>query len=260
MTAMREAFALSGAWRAVWRRNYLVWRKLARESVLGDIVEPLFYLAGFGIGFGTMLPEVDGVRYVAYLAGGTICYSTMMAASFEALYSGFTRMHVQKTWECILNAPVSLEDVVLEEWIWAASKSFLSGFAVLLVAIALGLGRSWTMVFILPVAFMIGLCFSGLGLLVTSLARSYDFFIYWFTLAITPMTLLCGVFYPITNMPPWLQAFAQALPLTHGIAVARPLLLGRWPTEPLLHLAVLLAYGFAGFWIALRILRRRLLS
>jgi lipooligosaccharide transport system permease protein len=260
MTATRELFGLSGAWRAVWRRNYLVWRKLARESVLGDIVEPLFYLAGFGIGFGTMLPEVEGVRYVAYLAGGTICYSTMMAASFEALYSGFTRMHVQKTWECILNAPVSLEDVVLAEWIWAASKSFLSGFAVLLVAIALGLGHSWTMVFILPVAFLIGLCFSGLGLLVTSAAKSYDFFIYWFTLAITPMTLLCGVFYPVANMPRWLQVVAQGLPLTHGVQLARPLLLGRWPEQPALHVAVLLAYGAAGFWIALRLLRRRLLS
>ena len=47
-------------------------------------------------------------------------------------------MHVQRTWEGILNAPVALEDVVLAEWIWAASKSLLSGTAILLVAIALG--------------------------------------------------------------------------------------------------------------------------
>ena len=133
---------ISGAWIAVWRRNYLVWKKLATESVLGNIIEPLFYLVGFGMGIGAMVPEVDGVKYIAFLAGGTICYSTMLAASFEALYSGFARMHVQRTWEGILNAPVSLEDVVFAEWVWAASKSFLSGTAVLLVAIALGLGQS----------------------------------------------------------------------------------------------------------------------
>jgi lipooligosaccharide transport system permease protein len=252
------AVPISRAWVAVWRRNFLVWRKLAAESVLGNIVEPLFYLVGFGIGFGTLVPEVDGVRYIAYLAGGTICYSTMMAASFEALYSGFSRMHVQRTWEGILNAPVSLEDVVFAEWIWAASKSFLSGMAVLLVAVALGLGRSWTMVFIVPTAFLIGLCFSGLGLVMTALARSYDFFMYWFTLAITPMMLVCGVFYPLSNMPGWLQAVAAALPLTHGIALGRPLLLGRWPDAPMLHVAVLLGYGVAGFAIALRLFRRRL--
>ena len=250
----------SRAWMAVWRRNYLVWKKLAAESVLGNIIEPLFYLLGFGFGLGSMVPEVDGVRYIAYLAGGTICYSTMLSASFEALYSGFARMHVQRTWEGILNAPVSLEDVVFAEWVWAASKSFLSGLAVLLVAAALGLAQSWTMVFILPLAFLIGLTFAGLGLIMTAMAKSYDFFMYWFTLALTPMMLLCGVFYPLANMPPWLQAISQALPLTHAVALGRPLLLGRWPDAPLLHIAVLVAYGLVGYFVALRLFRRRLLA
>ena len=62
---------ISGAWIAVWRRNYLVWKKLATESVLGNIIEPLFYLVGFGMGIGAMVPEVDGVKYIAFLAGGT---------------------------------------------------------------------------------------------------------------------------------------------------------------------------------------------
>ena len=251
---------ISPVWMAVWRRNYLVWKKLAAESVLGNIIEPLFYLVGFGLGFGSMLPEVDGVKYIAYLAGGTICYSTMLSASFEALYSGFARMHVQRTWEGILNAPVSLEDVVFAEWIWAASKSFLSGVAVLLVAVALGLAQSWTMVFILPLAFLIGLTFAGLGLIMTALAKSYDFFMYWFTLALTPMMLLSGVFYPIANMPGWLQAISNALPLTHAVAVGRPLLLGRWPEGWVLHALVLAAYGIAGFLLALRMFRRRLTS
>jgi len=257
---MTGVIGISPVWMAVWRRNYLVWKKLAAESVLGNIIEPLFYLVGFGMGFGAMLPEVDGVKYIAYLAGGTICYSTMMAASFEALYSGFARMHVQRTWEGILNAPVSLQDVVFAEWIWAASKSFFSGMAVLLVAVALGLSQSWTMVFILPLAFLIGLTFAGLGLVMTALAKSYDFFMYWFTLALTPMMLLSGVFYPIANMPGWLQVVSNALPLTHAVAVGRPLLLGRWPEHWVLHVAVLAAYGIAGFLLALRLFRKRLTS
>jgi lipooligosaccharide transport system permease protein len=254
------AVPISRAWFAVWRRNYLVWKKLAAESVLGNIVEPLFYLVGFGLGFGTMLPEVEGVKYIAYLAGGTICYSTMLSASFEALYSGFARMHVQRTWEGILNAPVSLEDVVFAEWIWAASKSFMSGVAVLLVATALGLAQSWTMVLIVPLAFLIGLCFAGLGLVMTAMAKSYDFFMYWFTLALTPMMLLSGVFYPVANMPAWVQVVANVLPLSHAVQLGRPLLLGRWPEAPLLHVVVLAAYGIAGFLVALRLFRRRLLA
>jgi lipooligosaccharide transport system permease protein len=94
----------------------------------------------------------------------------------------------------------------------------------------------------------------------TALAKSYDFFMYWFTLALTPMMLLSGVFYPLSNMPAWLQAIASALPLTHAVALGRPLLLGRWPASPLLNVMVLLAYGVGGFAIALRLFRRRLMS
>ena len=251
---------VSRAWRAVWRRNYLVWRKLATESVLGNIIEPLFYMVGFGFGLGALVPEVEGVRYIAFLAGGTICYSTMLSASFEALYSGFARMHVQRTWEGILNAPVSLEDVVFAEWVWAASKSFLSGTSVLLVAAALGLAQSWTMVLILPLAFLVGLTFAGLGLIMTAMAKSYDFFMYWFTLVLTPMMLLSGVFYPLKDMPGWLAAISDALPLTHAIELGRPLLLGRMPQQPVLHIVVLAAYAIVGYLVALRLFRRRLMS
>lgn len=249
----------SASWIAVWRRNYLVWRKLAAESLLGDVIEPLFYIAGFGAGFGVMLPEVDGVRYIAYLAGGMVCYSTMMSASFEVLYSGFTRMHVQRTWEGILNAPVALEDVVFAEWIWGAAKSLLPGLAVIAVAFALGLVHSWTAALVLPVAFLVGLAFSALGLVVTALARSYDFFQYWFTLALMPMMLLSGVFYPVGNMPGWLQAFARVLPLTQGVELARPLLLGRRPTTPIVPVVALALYAVVAYAVALALLRRRLL-
>jgi len=250
----------AGAWVAVWRRNYLVWRKFAGENVAGTVIEPLFYLLGFGMGIGAMIPEVSGVRYIAFLAGGTICYTAMLSASFEALYSSFARMHVQRTWEGILNAPVGLVDVVLAEWVWAASKSLLSGTAVLLVAIALGLGQSWTMLAIVPLAFLIGLAFAGMGLVMTAIAKGYDFFTYWFTLVLTPQMLLCGVFYPTANLPGWLQAVASALPLTHAVALGRPLFLGEWPPAALLHAAVLAAYGGGSFALALVLFRRRLLA
>ncbi len=251
---------VAGRWIAVWRRNYLVWRKLAAVSIAGNIIDPLFYLLGFGMGFATMIPEVQGVKYIAFLAGGTICYTTMLAASFEALYSGFARMHVQRTWEGILNAPLALEDVVLAEWVWAASKSLLSGTAILLVAVLLGIGQSWTMALIVPLAFLIGLSFAGMGLVMTALAKSYDFFTYWFTLVLTPQMLLCGVFFPISGLPAWVQAIAGSLPLTHAIAIGRPLFLGRMPEDALLHAAVLAAWGLAGIAIAMRLFRRRLLA
>src|SRR5262245_23130449 len=126
----------------VWRRNLLVWRKLAGASILGNLADPLIYLVGLGYGLGSMLPPVGGVSYIAFLAAGMVCSSTMFAASFEALYSAFSRMHVQRTWDGIMMAPIDLDDVVLAELVWAASKSALSGAAILAVTWIFGLGHS----------------------------------------------------------------------------------------------------------------------
>jgi lipooligosaccharide transport system permease protein len=243
----------------IWRRNRLVWRKLAVPSMLGNLADPMLYMLGLGYGLGAMLPQIEGMPYIAFLAAGTVCSSTMMSASFEAIYSAFSRMHVQKTWEAILNAPITLDDVLLGEAVWAASKSLLSGMAVLLVAWALGLVASPLALFVIPLVFLTGLAFAGLGLVMTALSVSYDFFMYYFTLAITPMMLVSGVFFPVEQLPAWLQAVAQVLPLTHAVNIARPVMNGVVPPAVFEHLLVLAAYAVAGFYVALVLTRRRLL-
>ena len=244
----------------VWRRNALVWRKLAVPSMLGNLADPMIYMLGFGYGLGRMLPDIFGTSYIAFIAAGTVCSSTMMSASFEAMYSGFSRMHVQRTWDAIMNAPVTLDDVVLGEAVWAASKALLSGMAVLAVAWALGLTRSPLALWVVPVVFLTGFAFASMGLIMTALSPSYDFFMYYFTLAITPMMLVCGVFFPLEQLPAAAQVLAQVLPLTHAVALVRPLMNGALPEHVLLHFAVLAAYAMVSFYAALVLLRRRLLN
>jgi len=244
----------------VWRRNFLVWKKLAGSSILGNIADPMIALVAFGYGLGSLLPQVGGVPYIQFLAAGTVCMSTMNAATFESLYSAFSRMHVQRTWDGIMNAPVALEDVVLGELTWAASKAFLSGLAIMVVVWALGLAGGAQSVLILGVVVLIGLAFSAIGLVVNALARAYDTFTYYFTLVVTPMAFLSGVFFPVQQLPGWLQGVAHVLPLSHGVAMARPLLLGQWPAQPLLNVAVLLLYTAVFAYIAIILTRRRLLT
>ncbi len=245
----------------VWRRNYLVWKKLAIPAILGNLADPMLYMLGLGYGLGSLMPSVAGVPYIAFLAAGTVCYSTMNSATFEVLYSGFSRMHVQKTWDAILNTPLTLDDVVLGELVWASTKSLLSGIAILVIIWALQLQASfWLSLWIIPVVVLIGFCFSGMGLVMNAVSPSYDFFLYYFTLVITPMVLLCGVFFPVSQMPAILQNIAAFLPLTHAINLVRPLMLGHIPTQAWLHVMVLIAYGAAGFYIALGLTRKRLLS
>jgi lipooligosaccharide transport system permease protein len=251
---------LSWRFTAVWRRMFLVWQKLAVPSMLGNLADPMIYMLGFGYGLGKLLPEVGGVPYIVFLAAGTVCFSTMNSATFESLYSSFSRMHVQRSWDAMLNAPLSLEDVVLGECMWAASKSFLSGIAILLVAAALGLLHSWLVLWVLPLIPLIGFVFSALGLVVTAVSPSYDFFMYYFTLFVTPMAMLSGVFFPIDQLPAAVQVVSHVLPLTHATLLVRPLILGELPASIGLHLAVLAAYGAVAFYVALALFRRRLLS
>lgn len=244
----------------IWRRNFLVWKKLAVASVLGNIAEPLITLIAFGYGLGSLLQSIEGIPYIQFLASGSICMSIMMAASFETLYSAFSRMHVQKTWEALMNAPLALDDVVLAEMLWAATKSLFSGVAILAVIFLLGIGLNTHTLLVLPLLFLIGMTFASLGLVVTALARSYDFFTYYFTLVLTPMIFLSGVYYPTSQLPSWLQAFAQVLPLTAAVNLIRPLVLGAWPDAPVADIATLVAYCVAGFYLATVLTRRRLLK
>jgi lipooligosaccharide transport system permease protein len=167
---------------------------------------------------------------------------------------------VQKTWDAIMNAPVTLDDVLIGEALWAACKSMLSGIAVLVVAGALGLIQSWLVLWALPVMFVTGIAFASLGLIMTALSPSYDFFMYYFTLVITPMMLLSGVFFPADQLPQTLQHVASVLPLTHAVAMVRPLTNDTIPTGLITHLIVLLLYAAVAFYIALALTRRRLLK
>jgi lipooligosaccharide transport system permease protein len=247
-------------WWPVWRRHALVWRKLAGPALLGNIGEPLLYLLALGYGLGAMIGSVNGVDYLTFLAAGFICASAMNTATFEATYSAYTRMAVQESWLSMLHAPLDLADVLLGEILWAASKSLLSATLILLIAAILGAIDSWLALAALPVVFLLGCCFAALGLVITTLARNYDFFLYYFTLAITPMLLLSGVFFPLEELAPPIRDLANLLPLSHAIILIRPLVTGDLPSSIALPLAVISGYTITALLLAHWLARRRLIQ
>ena len=238
-------------------RNLLVWKKLAGPSILGNIAEPLITLVAFGYGVGSLIGQIDGLPYIEYLASGSVAVSAALAATFEALYSAYSRMAVQKTWDSILNAPIALDDIVFAEMLWAAMKALFSCAAILVVIFLLGISRAPSMLLALPVLGLAGVTFASLALVFNALAKGYDFFTYYFTLVVTPMTFLSGVYFPIAQMPPWLQGIAQVLPLKAAVDLVRPLVLGNIPADPLGPLLILTGYACSGYYLALVLTRRR---
>ena len=256
---------LSARWWPVFLRNLLVWKKLAIPSLVGNIAEPLMWLVAFGYGMGALVGQVTvqspagatQVPYILFLASGSICMSAMNAASFEALYSAFSRMHVQKTWDGIMNAPVSLDNVVMAEMLWAAFKAIFTVTAILGVMLALGISYAPKLLLAWPVLLGVGITFSCIALVFNALAKGYDFFTYYFTLFLTPMMFLSGVFFPREQLPPVVRVVSDWLPLTNAVELVRPLFMDQWSAHPWRSALVLVVYATGAFWLALALTRKR---
>jgi lipooligosaccharide transport system permease protein len=258
MTARLPSISLR--WIPVWQRHVLVWRKLSVPSLVGNFGDPLLYLLALGYGLGHFVGSMDGMPYVTFLASGIVCSSAMNTATFESLYSSFTRMTTQQTWAGMLATPLDVDDIVMGEMVWAGTKSLMSAGAIFVVATALGVVEGVRAVLVLPLAFVVGICFAAMALVVTAISKSYEFFLYYVTLVVTPMMLFCGVFFPLQGLPMPLQFVAAFLPLTHAVELIRPLMTGTWPTRTVLHLCVLLAYAAGSYAVATALVRRRLLA
>lgn len=229
-------------------------------SLLGNFGEPLLYLLALGYGFGRMVGHVGNLSYSEFLATGILCSSAMTAASFEAMYSAYTRLNIQRTWAAMLATPISVDEVVLGEILWAGTKALINTSAILLVAACLGLVHGWGAVFVLPIALLTGLTFASIALIVTAFARSYDFFMYYFTLVLTPLLLLSGVFFPLSELPKGVGFVVNLFPLVHAIGLIRPLVAGTEPTHVALDLMVLIMYLAVGVLIAMHLFRQRILK
>lgn len=245
-------------WLAVWRRNARVWSKLAVASVLANFGEPLLYLLALGYGLGGFIGRIGDLPYLSFLASGIVCSSAMTTASFEGMYSAYTRMAVQRTWDAMLATPLSVADVVVGEALWATTKCLISSVAILLVAAFLGAVSDPQAVLALPVVALGGLAFASMALVITGIARSYDFFLYYQTIVLTPVLLLSGVFFPLENMPVVVQWGAMVLPLYHAVALVRPLVTGGVVVDAWLHLLVMGGYAVLMLSVAVWLIRGRL--
>lgn len=245
---------------AVMRRNFMVWRRLFWTALVMNLGEPALYLLGLGIGLGHFVGEMSGMPYLAFLASGIVASSAMNTATFEGMYSVYTRMVPQKTYEAMLATPLRLQDILLGEMFWCGFKAGFSAAGILLVAALLGVVDSALALWALPAAILTGLAFAGPAIVMSTLADGYDFFNYYFVLVITPMLLISGVFYPVEALPEVLHPIIGLLPLTHAVELIRPLVTGAWPSAPLVNIAVLSGYALLSYLLACQLARGRLLK
>ena len=244
----------------VWLRNFRVWLKHARASLIGNLGQPFLFLLAMGYGLGRHVPEIEGLPYLQFIAPGLVTTAVMYSAAFETTYGSYTRLTTQSTFEGILMTPVNAYGLASGEIMWGATKGLIAGVIMLAALPLFGVTPSVWAGLLIPLLFVEGIFFSSLGLIMTALASSYEFFNYFTSLIITPLFLFSGVFFSLHTLDPALRLAIKVFPLANTVELSRMLCYGNINgTWPIAAGTVLLTSAVAMF-TGIVLLRRRLIQ
>jgi lipooligosaccharide transport system permease protein len=251
-----EPAALAG----VMSRDVAIFGRYWKATTFSSIVQPTIYLLAFGLGLGTLIHSVDHVRYVLYVATGVVATAVLFSSAFPGMFNTFIRWQFQRTYDAILAAPVDVEELITAEVLWISIRSGIYGVAPLLVGIAFGLEPNPGMLLVPGICFLTGFGFAAFGVTVAAVAKTIDNFNYITSAVLTPLFLIAGTFFPISNFPEWAQIAAEFNPLYHCVQLVRDASLGILSVADLGHVAVLIAFALLMWRLAIRQLGRRLID
>lgn len=243
----------------VWLRNFLFFRKTFLVSFFWTILEPLMYLAAIGFGLGRFVEQIEGLTFIDFYYPGLLASTAMMISYFESTYPNYTKLTYQKTYAMMLLTPLDEKQILFGEILWAATKGFIAVCGVCFVSLFFGLFK-YQILLTLPFLFLVCLVFASFGMVVVSLAKNYDSFIFSTSGIIIPMSLLSGTYFSIQDMPVFFKGLSYLLPLTHGVNLTRDLIYRSLSLQSLISIAVLLAYLYGFSSLSYRLFKKKLVT
>ncbi len=244
----------------IWRRNFLFFKKTFIVSLFWTIIEPLMYLAAFGFGFGRYIPPIENLPFIDFYFPGLLCSTVMMVCYFESTYPNYTKLTYQKTFATMMLTPLTSSQIVLGEILWAGTKGLIGALGIMLVSVFFGLA-TFKFIYILPILFVLSLIFSAFGLIIVSLAKNYDSFVFSTSGFIIPLSLISGTYFSLGDMPQLIQWLAYVFPLSHAVVLVRNILHDQINLIPdLLHSSVLIAYTVGLVFISKKLFHRKMVS
>lgn len=244
----------------IWYRELTLYKRYWLPSTFAAIVEPVLYLLAFGFGLGSLVGAIGGYRYIDFLGTGIVAMSVLFVSAFTALFATFVRRTYQHSYEAILAAPVDVHEVVTAEASWIAVRAGVYGCAPLIVALLFGLRPSWGMLLVPFIGVLTGLGFALWGIWMSSLVPNINTMDYVITGVITPLFLVAGTFFPLNQLPAWLQHVAALNPLYHCVELVRHAAVGWRPMADLGHVGALLLFAVLAWLVAVFAMRRRLID
>ncbi|MFA6292613.1 MAG: ABC transporter permease [Victivallales bacterium] len=245
----------------VWCRHYAVYTKNLYSNAFPPFMEPLIFLAAVGLGIGKFISgTVEGLQYIEFLATGLLMTSAMYTSAFECSYGTFIRLEFDKVYDGMLAAPITAENLIVGEIIWAGTKGLFFSFAVLVVMASFGVISSPYSAFTPIVGFATGIMFAVLSLLVTSHVKNINHFNFYFTGFLSPMFFFSGVIFSIGDLPRYLRVVSELLPLTHTVRIVRSCCSENVSPIIIWDFAYVAIFTVIVGWLAIRRLRKRLVN
>jgi ABC-2 type transport system permease protein len=219
----------------IWRGTWVVaYRELLRfvnerSRIVSSLAFPLLFLVIFGAGFGKVIGALaPGVDFIKFMYPGIVAQSVLTSSLFAGVSVvwdreyGFLRE--------ILVAPIGRSGIVLGKAIGATVTALLQVAVMLVLAPILGVSLSPAIILgLIPIVVILSLGLSGLGILIASFMTSQQGFQLVIQLLIFPLIFLAGVFFPVNNVPNWLEIISKLNPLTYGVDAVRQVFLGTLP-------------------------------
>jgi lipooligosaccharide transport system permease protein len=259
-----SAAALIGRAVDFWRVQF---RRTWRGTWASTVLTPLGFLAAMGLGLGSIVDNgaqsatLGGVDYLDFIAPGLLAASMMQQAAFESSYPVLGAIKWAKQYHAQLATPLGVRDTLAGHLLWVAIRLAISSAVFLVIMGLFGTLLSWWAILCLPAAVLTGMAFAPSIFGYAATLETDSGFALLFRFLIMPMFLFSGTFFPISQLPDWLEPLAYLTPLWHGVELCRDLALGTvsWGSS-LGHVAYLLLWVAGGFVFALRTFRRRLVT
>jgi lipooligosaccharide transport system permease protein len=252
------------------RRQFDYWLTVYKRTWKGSLVTsfllPLLYLAAMGIGLGSFVDDngtgaLGGVSYLQFIAPGLLAATALQIAVAESTYPVMGGIKWHKTYFSMVATPLRPADVMYGQLAFIAFRVFTTCAVFVAVIAAFGGLKTWWGVLGLPVALLVGLAVSAPVCAYAATLDNDSGFAMIFRFGVIPAFLFSGAFFPVSQLPDWIEWLAYLSPLWHGVELSRDLSLGTVELLPALgNLAYLSAWFVIGTWLAVRALTRRLIS
>lgn len=252
---------------APWRRalwyHAAFWARTWRGSITSSFLFPLLYLGAMGLGVGQLVNKhsggIQGVPYVDWAAPAFLAMTAMQIGTNETMWPILASFKWTRSYWTAVATPITPRDLVVAKLSWVAVHLAMVGaiYCAVLAAFQVLLSP-WAV--LLPLAGVLtGLAFAAPLAAFTATQENERSFPVFYRFAIIPMFLFSGSFYPISQLPSWLQTVVQFVPLYHGVALCRTLALGQGSiAATMYHVAVLTVLAIVGSVLCVRNFRRRL--